>query len=97
RYGMPISAEGELFMFADLAYRSRISFFLYQSREFTDASLVELGLRVGYTRFDGSFEAALFSRNLNNDLSRTGGIDFNNLTGFVNEPRTFGAEMRFTF
>ncbi|MEL7369698.1 MAG: TonB-dependent receptor, partial [Myxococcota bacterium] len=97
RYGMPVNAEGELFLFADLAYRSRISFFLYQSREFTDASLVELGLRVGYTRFDGSFEAALFSRNLNNNLSRTGGIDFNNLTGFVNEPRTFGAEMRFAF
>ena len=24
----------------------------------------------------------------------TGGIDFNNLTGFVNEPRTFGVQFR---
>ena len=97
RYGVPLNVDGELFIFGDLAYRSRINFFLYESEEFTDASLTELGIRAGYARFDGRFEAAFFTRNLNNDLSRTGGIDFNNLTGFVNEPRTWGFEARFRF
>lgn len=97
RLGIPLNIDGELFVFGDLAYRSRINFFLYESVEFTDASLTELGLRAGYSRFDGRFEAAVFTRNLNNDLSRTGGIDFNNLTGFVNEPRIWGLEARFRF
>ena len=97
RLGIPLNVDGELFIFADLAYRSRINFFLYESEEFTDASLTELGVRVGYSRFDGRLEAAFFTRNLNDDLSRTGGIDFNNLTGFVNEPRTWGFEARFRF
>jgi len=26
-----------------------------------------------------------------------GGIDFNNLTGFINEPRTFGASFKANF
>ena len=97
RLSVPVHDDGELFLFGDLAYRSRINFFLYESEEFTDSFLLELGLRVGYARFDGRLELALFSRNLNNDLSRTGGIDFNNLTGFVNEPRTFGVEARWRF
>ena len=97
RYDFPIGDQGELFFYGDLAYRSRINFFLYESAEFTDASLLEIGARLGYTRFDGGFEAAIFSRNINNDLSRTGGIDFNNLTGYVNEPRTWGIEARFRF
>ena len=97
RLGLPLNEDGELFLFGDLAYRSRINFFLYESEEFTDAFLVELGLRAGYSRYDGRFEFAGFFRNLNNDLSRTGGIDFNNLTGFVNEPRTWGIEARWRF
>ena len=97
RLGLPINEDSELFLFSDVAYRSRINFFLYESTEFTDAFLLELGLRAGYARYDGRLEFALFFRNLNNDLSRTGGIDFNNLTGFVNEPRTWGLEARFRF
>ena len=97
RLSSPIHEDGEVFVFADLAYRSRINFFLYESEEFTDASLLEIGVRAGYARFDGRLELAFFSRNINNDLSRTGGIDFNNLTGFVNEPRTIGIEGRWQF
>ena len=47
--------------------------------------------------YDRSYEVAFFGRNITNDLSRTGGIDFNNLTGFVNEPRTWGVEFRSAF
>jgi iron complex outermembrane recepter protein len=31
---------------------------------------------------------ALFGRNITDQIRIVGGIDFNNLTGFINEPRT---------
>ena len=97
RGALPMGSSGEVFLYTDWAYRSEVSFFLYESTEFTDNGLVEGGLRVGYADYDRSYEVAFFGRNITNDLSRTGGIDFNNLTGFVNEPRFFGVEVRHTF
>jgi iron complex outermembrane recepter protein len=97
RGSMPMGDNGELFLFTDWAYRSQVSFFLYESVEFTEDSLIEGGLRVGYTTYDGLWEVAGFGRNITDNLSRTGGIDFNNLTGFVNEPRTFGVELKRSF
>lgn len=97
RYDLPIGETDTLFLFTDWAFRSRVYFFLYESEEFTDPSLLEGGARIGYA-YDGSrVEVAAFVRNLTDDLSRTGGVDFNNLTGFVNEPRTWGLEGRFFF
>jgi iron complex outermembrane receptor protein len=97
RVGMPVGTQGEIFVYTDWAYRSEVNFFLYESVEFMEKSLVEGGLRVGYAPFDRSYEVAFFARNITDDFSRTGGIDFNNLTGFVNEPRTFGVEVRRSF
>jgi iron complex outermembrane receptor protein len=93
RYGLPFR-EGEFFVFTDWAYRSHINFFLYESREFSDDMLLEGGLRVGYSYHDGDWEVAAFVRNITNDLSLEGGIDFNNLTGFVNDPRMAGVEVK---
>ena len=61
--------------------------------EFTDDSLVEGGLRIGFKSNNG-WELAAFGRNITDDLSLEGGIDFNNLTGFVNDPRTIGVEFK---
>ena len=97
RAAKPAGDNGEVFLFTDWAYRSEVSFFLYESVEFTEGSLVEGGLRIGYTTYDRVWEVAAFGRNITDNLSRTGGIDFNNLTGFVNEPRTFGMEIRRSF
>lgn len=36
----------------------------------------------------------MFVRNVTDEHNVKGGIDFNNLTGFVNEPRTFGVSLR---
>ena len=96
RYAIPFG-DGEFFAFTDWAYRSKINFFLYRSVEYTDDKLLEGGLRVGYTMADGSWEAAVFGRNIFNDRSLEGGIDFNNLTGFVNDPRTIGVELKTRF
>ncbi len=77
--------------------RSKINFFLYRSVEFTDDKLLEGGLRLGYRAAGGKWEVAAFGRNITNDRSLEGGIDFNNLTGFVNDPRTIGVELKANF
>ncbi|MEO1251489.1 MAG: TonB-dependent receptor [Pseudomonadota bacterium] len=93
RYGVPFF-DGELFVFTDWALRSRVNFFLYESLEFRDNFLIEGGLRAGYVWNDGKHEIAAFGRNITNDQSLTGGIDFNNQVGFINEPPIWGVEFR---
>ncbi len=97
RYGIPVG-NGEIYAFTDWAYRSKINFFLYDSVEYNDASLVEGGLRVGYSfGTKTKYDIAAFVRNITDDQSAVGGIDFNNLTGFVNEPRIWGFEVGVKF
>jgi iron complex outermembrane receptor protein len=92
-------ANGELFIYTDWSYRSDVSFFLYESAEFTGDPIVEGGLRVGYEWFagDAEYEVAVFSRNILDEEKLTGAIDFNNLTGYTNEPRFFGIEFKANF
>jgi iron complex outermembrane receptor protein len=95
-YSWPMG-EGELFVFTDWAYRSKVNFFLYESAEFSDDKLLEGGLRIGYRAPGDMWEVAAFGRNITNDRSLEGGIDFNNLTGFVNDPRIIGVEVKAKF
>ncbi|RDV03057.1 TonB-dependent receptor [Sphingorhabdus pulchriflava] len=95
-YGIPVgTGSGEVYVFTDWAYRSKVNFFLYTSEEFNDDHMLEGGLRAGY-RSD-RIDIAAFVRNITNDVSAVGGIDFNNLTGFVNEPRIWGLELGLKF
>ncbi|NRR34173.1 TonB-dependent receptor [Oxalobacteraceae bacterium] len=96
RYSIPV-ADGEMFIFTDWTYRTKISFFLYDSVEFTGKPLTEGGLRVGYTWQDGKYEVAAYGRNITNSQVVTGAIDFNNRTGFVNEPRIWGVQFKGSF
>jgi len=97
RYGIPAADGAEYFIYTDWAYRSETNFFLYRSAEFTGKDLLEGGLRVGYNWGNGKYEAAIFGRNITNQVRVTGGIDFNNLTGFINDPRTFGVQFKAAF
>lgn len=92
RYSIPMGEGAEVFFYTDWAYRSEVNFFLYDSPEFTGSPLLEGGLRVGYNWNYGNNEFAVFGRNILNEKEVVGGIDFNNLTGFVNEPATYGIE-----
>ncbi len=96
RYGVPF-AQGEVFVYTDWSYRSKVNFFLYESTEFTGKSLTTGGVRVGYNWSQGRYEVAAFGRNITNQVRITGGIDFNNLTGFINEPRIWGAQFKALF
>ena len=93
-YGMPV-ADGEAYVFTDWAYRSKVQFFLYNSVEFSDDMMLEGGLRIGYRT--QKFDVAAFARNITDDTSAVSGIDFNNLTAMVNEPRVFGMEASIKF
>ena len=84
-------------MLTDWTHRSKVNFFLYESKEFTGKELTEGGLRLGYQWGNGKYEAALFGRNITNQIRIVGGIDFDNLTGFINEPRTWGVNFRANF
>lgn len=95
-YSIPYG-DGQFFAFTDWAYRSSVNFFLYRSTEFTGQYLLEGGVRLGYRAAASKWEVALFGRNITNRIQLEGGIDFNNLTGFVNDPRTFGVEVKTKF
>jgi len=95
-YSIPYG-NGEFFIYTDWAYRSKINFFLYESIEFSSDNLIEGGVRLGYRAAGGRWEAAVFSRNITDDRSLEGGIDFNNLTGFINDPRLVGVEVKTKF
>ena len=94
RYSTPV-ANGEFFAYTDWAYRSTYNMFLYEAKEYKAKSLLEGGLRVGY-KWD-NYEVAAFARNITNEMQSVGAIDFNNLTGMVNEPRTIGVQMKASF
>ncbi|MEO6264561.1 MAG: TonB-dependent receptor, partial [Luteimonas sp.] len=96
RYGVPVG-NGEFFVYTDWAYRSKVNFFLYDSVSFIGKPMLEGGLRVGYNWDNGDREIALFGRNITDAERIVGGIDFNNLTGFVNEPRTWGLQFSTRF
>jgi iron complex outermembrane recepter protein len=95
RFGLPVGDSGEVYAYTDWAYRSKINFFLYDSIEFQDRHMLEGGLRIGYKT--DTFDLAGFVRNITNDTSAVSGIDFNNLTAMVNEPRIWGIEAGIKF
>jgi outer membrane receptor protein involved in Fe transport len=96
-YAESLGAGGEVFFSSDYARQGKTQFFLYDSEEFQSSGNFELGARLGYRRTDGSWEVSLFGRNITGEENLKGGIDFNNNTGFVNEPRIVGAQFRMNF
>lgn len=96
-YRHPISPDTELFLFTDWRIKGRTSFFLYDSVEFVTGTQFEGGARLGYRNLARHFEAAIFARNLTDAKNLLGGIDFNNLTGYTNEPRIVGVEANVHF
>jgi iron complex outermembrane receptor protein len=97
RYGIPVGTNGELFFFTDWAFQGETQFFIYESEEFYSDGNFEGGARIGYAHDGGRWEVALFGRNITDEENVKGAIDFNNLTGFDNEPRIIGASFRARF
>jgi len=84
--------SGQIYVKGDWVYRDKINFVLYEAKEYRGKSLSEVGLRVGYRFGEGHHDVSVFGRNIGDTEKNIYTIDFNNLTGIVNEPRTWGVE-----
>jgi iron complex outermembrane receptor protein len=87
---------GELYEYTDWACRSGIDYLLYDAAVFRGRSYLEGGLKLGY-RAPTGIEAFVFARNILNQIRIVSAIDFNNLTGMLNEPPIIGVELRAAF
>ncbi|MCF6301577.1 MAG: TonB-dependent receptor, partial [Proteobacteria bacterium] len=85
----------DLVLSTDWAYRSEINFFLYESEEFRGDALLVGGLRVSYET--EKWAAGLYGRNITDQDKLIAAIDFNNLTGIVNDPRIWGVDFQYNF
>ena len=94
RYSIPFGADGELFAFTDWSYQGETNIFLYETVEYITDDQFEGGLKFGWARTDGTLEVAAFARNITDEDNIKGGIDFNNNTAFVNEPRIIGVSLK---
>ncbi len=97
RYGIPVGNNGEFFFHTDWAFQGETQFFIYESAEFYSDDTFEGGARIGYSHDGGKWEVALFGRNITDEENVKGAIDFNNLTGFDNEPRIVGVSFKTRF
>jgi len=88
---------GQIYVTGDWVYRDEINFVLYEAAEYRGQSLSEIGLRVGYRFGDGHHDVSVFGRNISDRTENIYTIDFNNLTGIVNDPRTFGLEYNWRY
>ena len=97
RYAFPMGEDGEISIYTDWAFQGETSLFLYDSIEFKTDNNFEGGLRIAYENFKSDYNIALFVRNITDEENLKGAIDFNNLTGIVNQPRIFGIETKIRF
>ncbi len=93
RYDRPVGAHGAVFADTDWTVRGEANIFLYDAAEFQMPTTFEGALRLGYAGNDGGYELAVFAKNITDEENVIGAIDFNNLTGFVNEPRIIGVSL----
>jgi len=97
RYSVPLGPGSEVYLYTDWSYRSEVNFFLYEAKEFVGPPLAQGGVRVGYTWSDRKYEVAAFCRNCTNQIRVNGAIDFENATGFINDPRIVGGQVSVKF
>jgi iron complex outermembrane receptor protein len=89
-------ATGDAYVNTDWNFRGESGLFLHRSVEFVQEDRWLGGLRVGY-RANNGLDLALVGRNITDEVTVDGAINFLNLTAFVNEPAYWGVEARWDF
>jgi len=92
-YTIPVGRDQEFYVFTDWALNTKENFFLFDSPEFSSETVLTGGLRMGMKFNDGQYDLAVFGRNITDETALEGAIDFNNLTGFLNDPPRWGIEL----
>ena len=96
-YSAPLSNGDEIYVYTDWKFKGETQDFLYESIEYTFDTQFEGGLRAGYRSTANNYEVGIFARNITDEDNVIGGIDFANLTAYVNQPRVIGVEAAFRF
>ena len=89
-------ANGTFMFVTDWVWHDKIRYTLYESIEYSDDGRLEGGVRASYTTLNEKYRVSAFVRNLTDDVSLIGSIDFNNLTAMLNSHRKFGIEWEVT-
>jgi iron complex outermembrane receptor protein len=100
RYTLPLNDTSGLFAFTDWTYRSSVLTTAYSSVESNVKPLLIGGLRLGYENYEQDLEVSAYARNIMNTVQIIGvAIDFvpGDFNGYVNDPRTFGIEIKKRF
>ena len=97
RYAFPLRHDDELFLSTDWSWRSGEDFSLYRSVEFDGKPLLLGGFAFGYRNDAKHYQADVFVRNVLDRIVTVGSIDFDNLEGFINDPRIVGVEGHVAF
>jgi iron complex outermembrane receptor protein len=95
QYKYPLQ-NGDVYFNTDWNYRSESNLFLHRSIEFVQEERWLGGIRAGY-RTKGGMDFALVGRNITDEVVVEGGINFLNLTAFINDPAYWGLEFRANF
>jgi iron complex outermembrane receptor protein len=93
-YTVPVSS-GSLYFNTDWNYRDASGLFLYQSVEFVAEDRWLGGVRLGWRNKSENMDVAIVGRNITDEITADGALDFNNLVGFANEPAYWGLEFRY--
>ena len=96
QYTVPLSA-GSIYFNTDWNFRSESNIFLHESVEFVAEERWLGGVRIGYRSESERLDIAAVGRNITDEIVVDGGINFLNLTAFVNEPAYWGIEVRYGF
>lgn len=91
RYELDVPT-GVMMFVSDWMWHDDIRFTLYESLEYGNESRVDGSVRVTYTTNSTKHRVSAYVRNLTDDLSPIGSIDFNNLTAMLNLYRRWGIE-----
>ncbi len=96
QYTVPL-ANGSLYFNTDWNYRDDSNIFLHRSVEFVAEKRWLGGLRIGYKNAAENIDVAIVGRNITDEIVVDGGLNFLNLTAFINEPAFWGLEAKYSF
>jgi iron complex outermembrane receptor protein len=86
-----------MYVTTDWVYRSSTLTTAYKSVESYVAPLLLGGLRIGYINYDHDYDISAYVRNIANTIQPVGvAIDFipNDKNAIINDPRTFGIQIK---
>ncbi|MCP5412028.1 MAG: TonB-dependent receptor [Alphaproteobacteria bacterium] len=90
KYTYPLAGGDSLFFYTNWWWQGYTNFFLYTSKEFHTNGNYEGDIKIGYTFPNGKYDIYAYAQNITDKANVQGGIDFDDLTGFVSDPRVVG-------